>query len=61
MKKYLVAYTWSAPWGNGPGRSFGTTNGPVSEKVILEWEAAVKDANGFDNVAINNFQPLADD
>ena len=59
--KHLVAYTYSVRGGSGAGRVFGTSDIKISEQVILEWEKMIKGHYGFDQVAINNFQPLAND
>ena len=61
MQKYLVTYTYSVCGNTGAGRVFGTSDIKVSEQVILEWEKRIKGQYGFDQVAINNFVPLADD
>lgn len=58
QRKFLLAHTHSGPAGPGIGRAFGTSDGPLTEQTVKNWEASLRQASGYYSVFITNVVEL---
>ena len=60
-RNFMVTYTYAAISGqSGQGRAFiDNATVPVTQKTIMDWDAALKEANpGFTTLFVSNFIEL---